>query len=86
MAGGSKGSPNYVKILGKEGKDKIFGKTARYRLKKGEVARLVTGTGGGYGYPRERELERIASDLRNGYLTVEQARKDYGVKIDPETL
>jgi N-methylhydantoinase B len=86
MAGGRKGSPNYVRILGKGGKEEIFGKTARYRLKKGEVARLVTGTGGGYGDPRERELERIVSDLRNGYLTVEQARRDYGIEIDHKTL
>ena len=86
MAGGKTGSPNYVRILGKDGKQEIFGKVARYRLEKGEVARLVTGTGGGYGDPRKRATERVVFDVRNGYLTVEQARKDYGVAVDPRTL
>ena len=29
----------------------------------------MTGGGGGYGDPREREPERVAADVRDGYVT-----------------
>jgi len=86
MAGGKEGSRNYVKILHKDGREVIFGKAARYRLEKGEVARLVTATGGGYGDPYERSVEKVLEDLKNGYITPEQAERDYGVRVDPQTL
>jgi N-methylhydantoinase B len=37
--------------------------------------------GGGYGDPYVRDAERIADDVRNGLVTVESARDDYGVAI-----
>lgn len=86
MDGGQMGSRNYVKILHVDGREEIFGKTARYRLLKGEVARLITGTGGGYGPPSARPPEKIAEDVRNGYITVAQAKQDYGVTVDPKTF
>ena len=63
-----------------------YGKSAQYHLKKGEVARLITATGGGYGDPLERPVELIQSDVKNGYITLEQAEKDYGVVLNPDTL
>jgi N-methylhydantoinase B len=45
------------------------GKLARRRLRRGDVLRLVTGMGGGYGDPRERAREAVREDVRNGYLT-----------------
>ena len=39
--------------------------------------RMVTGTGGGFGDPRERETKLIEADIRNGYLTYEQANEVY---------
>jgi N-methylhydantoinase B len=50
------------------------------------VARLVTGTGGGWGDPEKRPVEKVADDVRNGYITFEQARRDYGVVVDENTL
>jgi N-methylhydantoinase B len=45
----------------------------------------VTGTGGGWGDSKRRPVEQVVDDMRNGYLTLEQAMRDYGVAIDPET-
>lgn len=78
MNGGSTGSGNYSVIVRPDGVTEPFGAAARLRVAKGEVARLVTGTGGGYGDPRKRPRERVAEDLKNGYITAEQARRDYG--------
>ncbi|MFQ5795423.1 MAG: hydantoinase B/oxoprolinase family protein [Candidatus Bipolaricaulia bacterium] len=82
MAGGRAGSHNHVKILHKDGREVVFGKCARYRLERGDVARLVTATGGGHGDPHEREQEKILEDLRNGYITPEQAQKEYGFRAE----
>ena len=53
-------------------------------LRNGDRVSVVTGGGGGYGDPRRRPLEDIAADVRNGYLTPERARKDYGVGLAPD--
>jgi N-methylhydantoinase B len=42
--------------------------------------------GGGYGAPSEREPERVLADVREGYVSLQRARKDYGVAIDPATM
>jgi N-methylhydantoinase B len=86
MEGGENGSPNEVRILRADGREEVFGKCARHPVARGEVARLVTGTGGGWGPPLEREVGAVAEDVRDGYITLEQARRDYGVVVDPETL
>ncbi|HLY22213.1 MAG TPA: hydantoinase B/oxoprolinase family protein [bacterium] len=40
--------------------------------------------GGGYGPPSERDPARVLEDVRNGYVSVERARTDYGVAVDLE--
>jgi N-methylhydantoinase B len=87
MEGGQEGPPNYTKFIFADGGEPIIvGKSARVHLKKGDVARLITATGGGWGNPNERPVEAVQKDVRDGYITVEMAEKDYGVIIDPETL
>jgi N-methylhydantoinase B len=39
--------------------------------------------GGGYGAPTARDPERVLADVREGYVSLEQARAAYGVAIDP---
>src|SRR6266567_1110655 len=64
----------------------VRGKCARYPLKRGEVARLITGTGGGWGSPLERPVEAVIEDVRDGYVSLEQAKRDYGVELAQDTL
>ena len=52
----------------------------------GEVVRHVMAGGGGYGWPFERAVEAVLRDVRDEKVTVESARADYGVVIDPRTL
>ncbi len=87
LAGGQSGSRNYTQLLFGDGREPvIFGKTARYPLKRNDVARLVTGTGGGLGNPFERPMEEVCADVKNGYITLAQAASEYGVVLDPQTL
>jgi N-methylhydantoinase B len=39
--------------------------------------------GGGYGSPAARDPERVRDDVRAGYVSLERAREDYGVAVDP---
>lgn len=50
-------------------------------LKRGEVLRLETGGGGGWGHPFDREPERVLADILNGYVSAEAAILDYGVVL-----
>ena len=86
-AGGSDGSYNYFQFIDKEGNlSEPMGSIARKVLNKGEGVRLVTCTGGGYGDAMDRDLEAVVSDVKNGYLTIDQAEADYRVLLDPNTL
>jgi N-methylhydantoinase B/oxoprolinase/acetone carboxylase alpha subunit len=42
---------------------------------------LLLPGGGGYGDPRRRTRALIEADLRNGSITPEAARRDYGEEI-----
>jgi N-methylhydantoinase B len=87
MEGGREGSRNYTKMIFADGHEpEVFGKTAQFHMKKGDVAWLVTGTGGGYGDPVERPVEEVVEDLRNGMITPEIAARGYGVSVDPDTF
>lgn len=80
VAGGQTGSPNYAEILrgGKRSDPpEIHAKPARIKLNKGDVVRMVTATGGGWGDPKLRDPAAIASDLADGFITQEQARASY---------
>jgi N-methylhydantoinase B len=50
------------------------------------VLRYVNNGGGGYGDAFEREPERVLRDVRDGYVTIDGAARDYGVVVlgDPE--
>lgn len=85
--GGTDGSYNYFEIIRADGTvEGPMGITARTVLNKNDVVNMITCTGGGYGDPYKRDIKRVAEDVRNGYITLEQAKKDYGVEVDPVTF
>ena len=61
-------------------------KVNSHLLERGSIVVLLTGGGGGFGNPLERDPERVVADIRDGYVSVDAAARDYGVVIDPETL
>jgi len=61
-------------------------KVNAHSLAPGSVVELRTGGGGGFGEPLERDPERVRLDVRDGYVSVAAAERDYGVVLDPVTL
>jgi len=57
------------------------GKVSGFRMVEGDVLVLQSAGGGGYGDPLERPAERVVEDVREGYVTREQARDVYGVVV-----
>jgi N-methylhydantoinase B len=44
-----------------------------------DVIRVMTATGAGWGDPMKRPLELVKQDLKNGYITLEQANQYYSL-------
>ncbi|MCZ6874995.1 MAG: hydantoinase B/oxoprolinase family protein [bacterium] len=55
------------------------------RLQKGDLLRIVTPGGGGWGDPLQRAPARVRDDVLDGFVSVASALCDYGVVLDPQT-
>ena len=53
-------------------------------LRRGDVLRLATSGGGGWGHPWDRPLERVRRDVLAGVVSVDAARADYGVVVSAD--
>ncbi len=80
LTGGREGSPNYVEVLRRDGTVEEYAVMTALTVNAGDVIRLHTGNGGGYGDPRRRPRELVLDDVRNGYSTEEVARSVYGLE------
>jgi N-methylhydantoinase B len=50
-------------------------------VRRGDIVRVETGGGGGYGHPFDREPERVLADVRGGFVSRQSAADDYGVVL-----
>ena len=50
-------------------------------VKRGDIVRIETGGGGGWGDPFDREPARVLTDIRGGFVSREAAARDYGVIV-----
>jgi N-methylhydantoinase B len=55
-------------------------------LRLNDVVSLRLPGGGGYGDPLERDFSLIERDVRDGKVTIEKAKEDYKVVINPKTM
>ena len=50
-------------------------------LRRGDVMRIETGGGGGWGHPYDRDAALVLADVLGGFVSPERARTDYGVAL-----
>ena len=55
-------------------------------IKKGDVLRVVTSGGGGWGDPLERDPEMVKADVRNSGVSIARAKDVYGVVIEEDSM
>jgi N-methylhydantoinase B len=82
LAGGLEGAPNDAEVIRTDGSREEYAVVTALEVNAGDVIRIHTGSGGGYGEPRRRDPERVLEDVRNGFTSRERAREVYGVDVD----
>jgi N-methylhydantoinase B len=85
---GLSGSANKLEIRRQGGALERYptGKVLDEKLVEGDAYVLYSGGGGGFGNPLDRPVEKVKEDVRQGYVSPESAKLDYGVVLDPETF
>ena len=87
LFGGQPGSINAVSMEYPDGSTVVPKAKAIVRgIPRGTIFRQSAGGGGGYGDPHERPQDLVLADVQDGLLSVDAAREDYGVAIDPVSM
>jgi N-methylhydantoinase B len=85
--GGRPGSRNAITLSYPDGtKRQAKTKEIIRDIPPGTLFHQTAGGGGGYGDPLERPAALVQADVRNGLVSVEAARADYGVWVDPKSF
>ena len=87
VTGGGGGAMNrffYPDVSGREVSPPMASKMVDISLSRGQRVRIEAPGGGGYGEAASRDPERIAEDVRLGYVSAEAARKDYLCAVSKE--
>jgi N-methylhydantoinase B len=80
--GGRPGALGYTLLNPSTSREKSIGKIDILHLEAGDVLRIGTPAGGGYGDPLERDPEALTRDIRRGLMTRRHAETEYGVVLD----
>ena len=80
-AGGAAGASSEFILNPGTDNEVSLGNTDVVTINPGDVVRFTGAGGGGWGSPLERPAERVLTDVRRAFVTVEGAKRDYGVVI-----
>jgi N-methylhydantoinase B len=84
---GGRAAPRWeTRVQRRDGSVEAIASKARLTLSEGDVLRVLTGGGGGYGDAFERPPEAVLADVLDGKVSLEAAREHYGVVIEAENL
>lgn len=84
--GAANGKPGHFEINPGKPDEQIFDERVSNAgpFHKGTVLRVITGGGGGWGNPLERDPILVLHDIRNGFLSADKAESVYGVAVAQE--
>ncbi len=87
LFGGGKGTLNFIELHEPDGE--VYTCTTKDLVRgvpPGTLYVQEAGGGGGWGDPRKRPAEKVAEEVRDGVISLDQAREAYGVVLDDKTL
>jgi N-methylhydantoinase B len=82
--GGGDGTPGAVAYR-EAASDEEFELPSKFQSRwgqRGDVIRTISPCGGGFGYPLERDPQRVLDDVLDEHVSLDSAREQYGVVID----
>jgi len=79
VLGGKAGAPARISLVDPDGRETVLNSKGGFTAGPGSLIVFDVPGSGGYGPPSERDRKAIEADLRDGYVTPEAARRDYGL-------
>lgn len=84
LFGGKSGVCNRISLEHEDGKEVVpLSKDIVRDIKGGTIYHQVAGGGGGFGNPKERDINKVVEDVRNEVCSLQKAKDDYGVVFKP---
>jgi N-methylhydantoinase B len=78
MDGGEPGSVNYLEIVSTDANTVKLGRSPTRQVRQGDLVKIVTGGGGGWGTPSDRDPAAVSSDVESDLISPDHARRIYG--------
>lgn len=75
-----------LEIVHEDGVTDLYKQNTVTQISPGERARNTNPGGGGYGNSFERGIAAVLKDVRERIISIEAAKLEYGVVVDPKTL
>ncbi|MEA2433909.1 MAG: N-methylhydantoinase [Actinomycetota bacterium] len=86
LAGGKAGKGSHASLVHPDGTEEIVTKVTGKPIAAGTIVGRHMAGGGGWGDPTTREASAVLQDVVRGYISIESAKMDYGVVIEPKSL
>ncbi len=82
FGGGADGDTAYLTLRKADGTERAMPSKMPYEAaSKGDTFIVVGPAGGGYGDPKKRDPERVLADVLDGFVSIDDARAQYGVSF-----
>lgn len=82
LAGGRPGAAWSTEVRRADGRHEVIASKSAITLRPDDELVIVSGGGGGYGDPLDRDTQAVVDDVRDGRITAAAARELYGVVLD----
>lgn len=86
LEGGLPGAVGAFRLTGRANSGSDLDGKGTILLAPGDEVTLCTPGGGGFGHPHRRPLELVQEDVRDGLVSIEEARVVYGAAFGPDLL
>ena len=86
LCGGKSARRNTMYLYRQGGNEEEITANTLMPLMKDQRIEIRSGGGGGFGDPKSREVEKVLADIKDGLVSPEKAKVDYGVSVNAATL